>query len=113
MNQNIAQFVGDLDSGDFETRLAIAIKTACAGTIRTGKVSSVNIDLSFSQVAHSRQLLVKHKLAFVEPTDTGKVSEESTKSTPMHYNADGTVTLMPDSQTDFFKDRSRQESPID
>lgn len=96
-------FIGDLDAGVFANKIAAAIKKAATGAIAHHKQGQVVIALNFKQVGEGNNVLVSHKLSFVQPTAKGKAGEEETTETAMHLNKDGSVTIFPATQTDFFK----------
>ncbi|MBX9609724.1 MAG: hypothetical protein K2Y51_26175 [Gammaproteobacteria bacterium] len=107
------EFIGDLEAGNFATRIAKAITLAAAGAVTHGKKGQVSLDFEFSRVPGSAQVSIKHKLAFVEPTLTGKASEEHTAQTVMYVNNDGSVTLLPgDTRSDLFGKEDRKEGRI-
>lgn len=100
---DITDFLTDLEGGVFAAIVGRAIQVAAAGTVTHEKNGKVTISLDFAQVASSRQVIVKHTVAYSEPTEHGKATEERTTQTPMYVNQDGSVSLVPASQTDLFK----------
>ena len=109
MATDVSQFLSDLSAGVFAGKVSAAIERAVFGTIAHDKKGKVTITLEFEQLGASRQVLVKHTLAYTEPTARGKVSEEDTTDTPMHVNADGSVTIFPVAQGDLFKSAAGAE----
>ncbi len=97
------QFLADLEAGVFSSKVAAAITEAARGTIGHSKNGKVTITLEFKPIGSSRQVEVVHKLAYVAPTARGKLTEEDIGETPMHVNMDGSVTVFPANQPDFFK----------
>lgn len=100
------QFLADLEGGVFAAKIGAAITEAARGTINWDKQSQVVITLGLKRLGNSRQVMVEHKLSFVQPRERGKITEEETTETPMYVNADGTVTAFAESvltnQNDFF-----------
>lgn len=86
------QFLADLEGGVFAAKIGAAITEAAKGTINWDKQSTVVITLGLKRLGNSRQVMVEHKLAFMQPRERGKITEEETTETPMYVNADGTVT---------------------
>lgn len=97
------QFLADLEAGVFSSKVSTAITEAARGAIGTGKVGKVTLTFEFKPIGSSRQVEVIHKVTSVAPTARGKFSDEDTGETPMHVNADGSVTVFPSTQTDLFK----------
>ena len=102
-------FLMDLDAGIFANKVGKAVMTAATGAVNTGKKGQVVITLDFDRIGDSRQVMVKHKLAFTEPTQRGKAGEEETTETPMYLNQDGTVTIFPVAQDDMFQPKENAD----
>lgn len=101
--QNIVDVIGDLDAGVFAQKMEAALADVAAGVVQTGKTGKVTITFELKQIATSNQVSVKHKLAYVKPTEKGKASEENTTETPMHVGPRGKLSLYPESQPDLYK----------
>ena len=91
------QFLADLEGGVFAAKIGAAITEAAMGTINWDRASQVVITLGLKRMGNSRQVMVDHKLLFVQPRQHGKITEEETTNTPMYVNADGTVTAFAES----------------
>lgn len=101
--QNIVDVIGDLDAGVFAQKMEAAVSDVAANVVQTGKSGKVVITFDIKQIASSNQVAVKHKLAYVKPTEKGKVAEENTTETPMHVGPRGKLSLYPESQPDLYK----------
>lgn len=88
-----AEFVGELGGGVMATQLGIMISDVCDGVIRHNKAGQITITLNVTKNGDSNQVNISHTLKFKEPTAKGSRSEDTTSSTPMHVNADTSVTL--------------------
>ena len=110
VEMDATQFLADLEAGIFAQKVGAAIVNAARGTVDTGKAGQVVITLDFRRVGSSRQVNIKHKLAFTEPTALGKMSEDQTTETPMYVNENGTVTIFPDTQTSMFGAREEENA---
>ena len=99
---NIVEVIGDLDAGVFAQKMEHALHAVAEGVVATGKAGKVTITFDIKQIATSNQVAVKHKLAFVRPTNNGKIAEENTTETPMHVGVRGKLTLFPESQAELF-----------
>lgn len=106
-----AEFIGELDAGVFESKLASALSTVALGVINNEKKQGkVTVTFTLSRIAESSQVNVAHKLDYSKPTRTGKESEETTTSTPMYVGRGGRMSISPDNQLDMLRGRQREES---
>ena len=99
---DVAEFLTDLDGGQFERMLSIAISQVAAGTCDNDGKGEVNIKLAFTKVPGASQVICAHTLKFTRPTADGKAGEEATRKTPLHVGKFGKLTLMPESQFQMF-----------
>lgn len=81
---DVAEFLTDLDGGQFERMLSIAISQVAAGTCDNDGKGEVNIKLAFTKVPGASQVICAHTLKFTRPTADGKAGEEATRKTPLH-----------------------------
>lgn len=98
---DVAEFVTDLDGGNFDRKLSIALSQVAAASFDHDKVGEVNIKLSFTKIAGTGQVHCKHTLKFVKPTMDGKAGEEETRTTAMYVGKYGKLTLAPENQMSF------------
>ena len=103
-DHNVVELIGDLDAGVFGQKIEHALHSVSEGVVSTGRAGKVTLTFDIKQIANSRQVAVKHKLAFVRPTTNGKTSEENTTETPLHVGVRGKLTLFPESQPDMFRE---------
>lgn len=96
------EFLTDLDGGQFDRLLSVALSQVAAGTVDNDGKGEVQIKFSFSKVPGASQVICTHKLTFTRPTADGKASEEIQRKTPMHVGKFGRLTLVPESQTALF-----------
>jgi hypothetical protein len=87
-----------IEGGVFVSRIEQAVAdTALATVVRDGKVKGkVSIDLEFSRLAESSQVVVTATVKFDAPTTRGRRSESYTCETPMHVESGGRLTLFPE-----------------
>lgn len=107
-SQNVVELIADLDAGVFGQKMEHALHSVAEGVVATGRSGKVTLTFDIKQIANSRQVAVKHKLAFVRPTNNGKTSEENTTETPLHVGVRGKLTLFPESQPDMFRSEDRE-----
>ena len=99
---DVAEFLTDLDGGQFERMLSIAVSQVAAGTCDNDGKGEVHIKLAFTKVPGASQVVCAHTLKFMRPTADGKASEEATRKTSLHVGKFGKLTLMPESQMTMF-----------
>lgn len=100
MNQNTTQavtdvpeFISDLDGGQFDRALSIALSQVSAAVVDNDKVGEVNITMKIKPITGSHQVRVEHTLKFLRPTQDGKAAEEVKRSTVMHVGQYGKLSL--------------------
>jgi hypothetical protein len=102
--QDVQGFIGDLDAGVFEQKLARAIKDVSSGVIKGEKAKKGKITITFdiTRIGASAQVSVDHKLSYSAPTDKGKFSEEDTTQTIMYVHRGGVLDMFPEDQAQMF-----------
>lgn len=95
MSTDTLQFLADLEAGIFANKIGVAITNAARGAINFDKDGAVTVAFKFERIGNSRQVNITHKLTVVEPTERGKLTEETTTETPMYVGAKGEVTAFP------------------
>ena len=99
---DVGEFITDLDGGQFDRLLSVALSQVAAGTVDNDGKGEVNIKFSFVKVAGSHQVTCSHKLTFTRPTADGKASEEITRKTTLHVGKYGKLSLVPETQATMF-----------
>lgn len=95
MSTDTLQFLADLEAGIFASKIGVAITNAARGAICFDQAGTVTVSFKFEQIGNSRQVNITHKLVVVEPTERGKLTEETTTETPMYVGMSGDVTAFP------------------
>ena len=95
---DVTEFISDLDGGQFERMLSIALSQSAAATVDNGKLSEVTVKLKIKPISGTHQVHVEHMLVYRKPTATGKSSEETTQTTTLHVGKNGKLSLVPDTQ---------------
>lgn len=104
-NYDFTTTLADLDAGVFAQKLSRAVREtalAVAENGEKGRNGTVTIKLTMTRIGESSQLNVAHSLSYVRPTHRGKKAEDDTTSTVLHVGRGGTLSIIPDSQTDMF-----------
>lgn len=99
---DVAEFVTDLDGGQFDRMLSIALSQVAAGTCDNDGKGEVTVKFSFTKVPGAAQVICAHALKFTRPTADGKASEEVTRKTALHVGKFGRLTLAPENQIALF-----------
>lgn len=102
-----AEFITDLDGGQFDRLLSVALSQVAAGVVDNDGKGTVAIEFAFTKVPGATQVICAHKLKFMRPTADGKASEEITRKTSMHVGTGGRLSIVPESQRTFL-DRQGQ-----
>lgn len=90
---DVAEFVTDLDGGQFEHMLSIALSDVAAATIDHDKKGCVELKLEFERIDGTHQVRIGHTLKFTRPTSTGKVAEHALGATVLHVGRYGRLSL--------------------
>lgn len=99
---DVAEFITDLDGGQFERMLSIALSQVAAGTCDNDGKGEVNVKFTFSKVPGASQVICTHQLKFSRPTQGGRASEETSRKTALHVGKFGRLTLAPENQMAMF-----------
>ena len=90
---DVAEFITDLDGGQFERLLSIALSKVAAAVIDYEKKGSVSVTFTFERIAGTHQVRVAHDLKFSNPTSMGKASEETSGASVLHVGKYGALSL--------------------
>ena len=106
---NVAEFVIDLDGGQFERMLAAALSQVAAGVVDNDGKGEVAVKFGFTKVPGASQVICAHQIKFTRPTADGKASEEVTRKTSMHVGRFGRMSIVPEAQRAMF---DRKGEPV-
>lgn len=94
---NIPDFIGELDAGLFENKLATALSEVALGVLANDKQGKVTVEFSFKKMdSDNPSVQIQHKLSYTKPTKRGKSSEEDTTATPMYVHKGGVLSVTPE-----------------
>lgn len=102
---DVPEFITDLDGGQFDRALSIALSQTAAAVVDNDKVGEVNVAMKIKPIPGSHQVRVEHTLTFKRPTRDGKAAEEVTRSTVMHVGKGGKLSL---AQQPLFEERQHK-----
>lgn len=96
---NVTEFIGELDAGIFENKLAAALSEVALGVLNHDKLGTVKLEFTLKKMdSDNPQVQIQHKLSYVKPTKRGKSSEEDTTATPMYVHKGGVLSVTPDKE---------------
>lgn len=107
---NVEAFIQDLDAGQFERMLGLALSRVAASVVDNDREGKVKVEFTIKRIAGSHQVHVAHSLAFERPTADGTAGEKTKRTTVFHVGKYGRLTLAPETQTSFL-DREGQIKP--
>lgn len=90
---DVGEFVSELDGGQFERQLSVALSQVAAKVVDYDKKGKVSIELDFEKITGTFQVRVGHKIKFSHPTGTGKASEETGGATVLHVGKYGALSI--------------------
>jgi len=99
---DVADFFAELDGGNFDTKLSVALSQVAAAAMDNDKTGEVSIAFKFKRIPGTAQIHCEHTLKFVRPTLDGKAGEEEKRTTPMHVGKYGKLTFAPENQMAMF-----------
>lgn len=98
---DVPTLIQELDGGQFERMLSVALSQSAAAAVDNGKPAEVTVKFKLKPIKGTHQLHCEHDLVFKKPTMTGKSTEQATQTTTLHVGKFGRLSLMPESQTSF------------
>lgn len=90
---DVGEFITDLDGGQFDRKLSIALSQVAAACVDNDKKGEVSVSFTFKRVKGTHQVTVDHCLKFNRPTQDGKAGEEEVRSTVLHVGKFGKLSL--------------------
>lgn len=90
---DVAEFITDLDGGQFDGLLSIALSQTAAAVVDHERKGEVTIKFKFERIKGTHQVRVEHDLKFAKPTGLGRSSEETSGATVLHVGRYGKLSL--------------------
>ncbi len=90
---DVTQFISDLDGGQLEHKLSVALSKVAAASVDNCRVGEVSLKLKISVIPGTHQVRVEHHLEFKAPTESGHTSEKEARASVMHVGPYGAMTL--------------------
>ena len=90
---DVTEFISDLDGGQFERKLSIALSQAAAAAMDTDKSAVVNMSFTLKKITGTHQVTCEHFLEFTKPTESGDNREREKRTTVLHVGQYGRISL--------------------
>jgi hypothetical protein len=96
---DVGDFIADLDAGQIDTFLSVALTKTAAAVVAKEEPGSVTLKLDFLPVDGTRQVRIKGLVTFKVPTATGDYTENSKSESVMFVGLRGKLSA---TQADLF-----------
>ncbi len=90
---NVVDFIGELEAGIFQERMAIMLSEAALGAVMHNRKGKVTVSFDIARVNESGQVMVSANLKNTKPTKRGSITEEVKSDTPMWVAKGGVITI--------------------
>ena len=90
---NVPEFMGELDGGQLEHMLSVALSEVAAAVVDREKKGEVALSFKIEHIKGTSQVRIEHITKFKKPTMSGAASEEAKGATVMHVGRFGKLSL--------------------
>lgn len=90
---DVGEFITDLDGGQFEHKLSIALSQVAAAVVDNDRAGEVKVTFTIKRIQGTHQVAIEHGLKFTKPTSSGKAGEEEKRVTVLHVGKFGALSL--------------------
>lgn len=90
---DVPEFITDLDGGQFEAMLSVALSKVAAAVVDREKKGKVSIELKFEHIKGTHQVRLAHAIKFEHATMLGKAAEVAEGATVLHVGKGGALSL--------------------
>lgn len=90
---DVGEFITDLDGGQFDRMLSIALSEVAAAVVDHEKKGEVTVKLKFEGIKGTHQVRCAHTVEFKKPTRLGKAIEQADGATVLHVGKQGRLSL--------------------
>lgn len=102
---DVQEFITDLDGGQFERALSVALSQVAASVVDREKPGEVIVKLKVVPIRGTHQVAFDTELKFTRPTMAGKAIELASSATVLHVGKYGRLSL---AQPSLLDDQDRQ-----
>lgn len=100
---DVPELVQELNAGQFERLLSIALSQCAAASVDNNKKAKVKVEFDIEPISGTHQVHLHHKVSYTKPTANGKSSEEDATKTTLHVGKYGKLSLVPENQIEMFQ----------
>jgi hypothetical protein len=90
---NIPQLLEDLDGGQLQHKLSVAMSQVAAAVVDNGACGEVVVKFKIKPIPGSRQIGCEHTIDFKRPTMSGVAGERETRTTVLFVGKYGALSL--------------------
>lgn len=90
---DVQEFVTDLDGGQFERALSVALSQVAASVVDNTKPGEVHVRFKVRPINKTHQVAFETELKVLRPTSQGKAMETATSVTVLHVGRYGRLSL--------------------
>ena len=90
---DVPEFISDLDGGQLERALSVALSRVASHVVDREKAGKVVLSLSIQPIKGTHQIAVDADLSYSHPTLKGKTSESAESTTVLHVGRFGRISL--------------------
>lgn len=90
---DVVEFITDLDGGQLELALSVALSRVASHVVDREKAGKVVLSLSIQPIKGAHQIAVDADLSYSHPTLKGKTSESAESTTVLHVGRFGRISL--------------------
>lgn len=90
---DVAEFMTDLDGGQFDRMLSAALSRTAAAVVDHEKKGKVTVTFDIEHIPGTQQVRIGHVVKFLRPTMTGKAGEESEGASVLYVGKFGALSL--------------------
>lgn len=105
---DVEEFLTDLDGGQFDQMLSIALSKVASAVVDRDKKGKVSVEFAFEAIKGTHQVRIAHTVKFTAPTSNGKASEEAGGASVLHVGKLGRLSL---AQPKLFEDDRQTSIP--
>lgn len=90
---DVTELLGDLDGGQFERRLGLALSQVAAAVVDNQRQGEITVKFKFTAIPNTHQVRCDHAIDFKRPTMHGVAGEKDTLSTVLYVGQFGRLSL--------------------
>ena len=109
---NATEIIENLNVGIVNKLLTAAFKETAQNVVHFAKKGKIDLSFQVEQIGDSRQVNIHHTLKYNKPTATGHMVEQTSGTTMMYLNLNGSLSIHSDTQEGLDFEGGASVSPI-